>query len=160
MVAKEDKRVSPNRVRSFAPAYLRLLTRARVFSSSFAKVTCRASYSSYNFSFTTIPCQTLSSSFDTSFILLLQHGRGPGLVNFLCHNRHDVLLRHVHRPFLVHHLQHDHVPGLLLLLHHDCGLGLLLLLHHTGTNDVDLWRSYKELVKKLGSSEYTHSWVT
>ena len=43
--AKEDVSVSPTRVRSFRPAYSRPLTRARVFSSSFAQIMYRASSS-------------------------------------------------------------------------------------------------------------------
>ena len=39
---KEDVHVSPTRVRLFAPVYLRSLTRARVFSSSFAQIMYRA----------------------------------------------------------------------------------------------------------------------
>ena len=42
---KEDVPVSPTRVRCFAPAYSCALTRARVFSPSFAQITNRASSS-------------------------------------------------------------------------------------------------------------------
>ena len=112
--ANEEMSVSLIRVRSIAPVHSHPLTRNCVFSSSFAKTTCRAAYSSYTFSFTTIPCRALLSSFNMSLILLLHHGRGPGLVNFLCHNCHNhvlgftVLLRHVRGPFIIHHLQHNH----------------------------------------------------
>ena len=41
----EDVLVSPAHVRPFALAYLRPLTRVRVFSSSFTKISCRASSS-------------------------------------------------------------------------------------------------------------------
>ena len=45
--AKEDVHVSPNHVRSFAPAHSRPLTHPRVFSSCFAWIACQASSSSY-----------------------------------------------------------------------------------------------------------------
>ena len=136
--AKEDVPVSPTRVCSFAPAHSRPLTRARTFSPSFAKTMCRATYFSYAFSFVIILCRVLLSSIDISLLFLLHHGRGPGLVDFLCHNHVlglTVLLHHVHGPFLVHYLQHENMLlSLLLLLCHDRGLGLILLLCHTGTH--------------------------
>jgi hypothetical protein len=56
--AKEDVLVSSARVRSFAPAYFRLLTRAHVFSSSFTQITYWALSS-----FATITYWASSSSF-------------------------------------------------------------------------------------------------
>ena len=75
LAAKEDTRVSPNRIRSFAPAYLRLLIRACVLSSSVTNITCQALYSFYVFSSTAITCRFLSFSFDMSLVLLLHHCR-------------------------------------------------------------------------------------
>ena len=47
--AKEDVHVSPNHVRSFAPAHSRPLTHPRVFSSCFAWIVCQASSSSSSY---------------------------------------------------------------------------------------------------------------
>ena len=168
--AKEDVPVSPACVRSFALAYSRSLICAHVFSSSFAKTPCRA----------TIPCRASSSSLGMSLFLLLHHGCGPVLVDFLCHDCHDhvlglaVLPSHVCGPFLIHHIKHNHVPGLLLLLllRYGRGIGPVLLLCYTETtsdlfddvcttleHNADLWRSYNKLMENLGLPASSHSWV-
>ena len=74
---------------------------------------------------------------------------------------------------LIHHLCHNHAPGLVLLLHHGRGLGLVPLLRLAGTTsnpfedvcpvldlDVNLRRSYSELMEKLNSPVYFCSWMT